>query len=91
MVYVSAVVLTVLNLVFWVGMRFHLPGTWLMVLVTALLTWWRPGHPRPDRLWWVSRSRSPPTPSERVSAQGCTPPLWTSNILGTTALPGMFA
>jgi hypothetical protein len=27
MVYVSAVVLTVLNLVFWVGILFNLPGT----------------------------------------------------------------
>lgn len=44
MVYVSAVVLTVLNLVFWVGILFTLPGTWLMVLVTAVLTWWQPGY-----------------------------------------------
>jgi hypothetical protein len=44
MVYVSAVVLTLLNLVFWVGMLFNLPGTWLMVLVTALLKWWQPGY-----------------------------------------------
>jgi uncharacterized protein YqgC (DUF456 family) len=44
MVYVSAVVLTVLNLVFWVGILFNLPGTWLMVLVTALLKWWQPGY-----------------------------------------------
>jgi uncharacterized protein len=44
MVYVSAVVLTVLNLGFWVGMLFNLPGTWLMVLVTALLKWWQPGY-----------------------------------------------
>jgi hypothetical protein len=42
--YVSAVVLTVLNLGFWVGMLFNLPGTWLMVLVTALLSWWQPGY-----------------------------------------------
>jgi uncharacterized protein YqgC (DUF456 family) len=41
MIYVSAVVLTVLNLVFWVGILFNLPGTWLMVLVTALLKWWQ--------------------------------------------------
>jgi hypothetical protein len=39
-VYVYAVVLTVLNLVFWVGILFNLPGTWLMVLVAALLEWW---------------------------------------------------
>ena len=44
MVYVSAVVLTLLNLVFWVGILFNLPGTWLMVLVTALLKWWQPGY-----------------------------------------------
>jgi hypothetical protein len=34
MIYVSAVVL---NLDFWVGMLFHLPGRWLMVLVTVVL------------------------------------------------------
>jgi uncharacterized protein YqgC (DUF456 family) len=44
MVYVSAVGLTVLNLVFWVGILFNLPGTWLMVLVAALLKWWQPGY-----------------------------------------------
>jgi uncharacterized protein len=44
MVYVSAVVLTLLNLVFWVGILFNLPGTWLMVLVTALLKWWQPDY-----------------------------------------------
>jgi len=44
MVYVSAVVLTVLSVVFWVGMLFSLPGTWLMVLVTALLKWWQRGY-----------------------------------------------
>jgi uncharacterized protein YqgC (DUF456 family) len=44
MVYVSAVVLTVLNLVFWVSILFNLPGTWLIVLVTALLKWWQPGY-----------------------------------------------
>jgi hypothetical protein len=37
MVYLYTVVLTGLNLGFWVGMLFHLPGTWLLVLVTALL------------------------------------------------------
>jgi hypothetical protein len=37
MVYLYAVVLTVLNLAFWVGILFNLPGTWLMVLVTAWL------------------------------------------------------
>jgi uncharacterized protein len=44
MLYVSAVALTVLNLGFWVGMLFNLPGTWLMVLVTAVLKWWQPGY-----------------------------------------------
>jgi uncharacterized protein YqgC (DUF456 family) len=44
MVYVYAVVLTVLNLGFWVGILFNLPGTWLMVLVTAALKWWQPGY-----------------------------------------------
>jgi uncharacterized protein YqgC (DUF456 family) len=42
MAYVYAVGLTVLNLGFWVGILFGLPGTWLMVLVTALFKWWRP-------------------------------------------------
>jgi hypothetical protein len=41
MVYVYAVVLTVLNLGFWVGILFNLSGTWLMVLVTAALKWWQ--------------------------------------------------
>lgn len=44
MVYVSAMLLTVLNLSFWVGILFNLPGTWLMVLVTAMLRWWQPGY-----------------------------------------------
>lgn len=44
MIYVYAVVLTVLNLAFWVGILFNLPGTWLMVLVTALLKWWQPAY-----------------------------------------------
>src|SRR5918995_6324093 len=44
MVYVSAVLLTGLNLAFWVGILFNLPGTWLMVLITALLKWWQPGY-----------------------------------------------
>jgi uncharacterized protein YqgC (DUF456 family) len=44
MVYVSAVALTVLNLGLWVGILFNLPGTWLMVLVTAVLTWWQPEY-----------------------------------------------
>jgi uncharacterized protein DUF456 len=40
------VVLTALNLVFWVGLLFNLPGTWLIVLVTAALKWWQPGYVR---------------------------------------------
>jgi uncharacterized protein len=44
MVYLYAVVLTVLNLVFWVGILFNLPGTWLMVMVTAVLKWWQPNY-----------------------------------------------
>jgi hypothetical protein len=44
MVYAYAVVLTGLNLAFWVGILFGLPGTWLMVLVAALLTWWQPAY-----------------------------------------------
>ena len=46
MVYVYAVVLTVLNLGFWVGILLNLPGTWLMVLVTAVLKWWQPEYVR---------------------------------------------
>jgi uncharacterized protein len=44
MVYLYAVVLTLLNVLFWVGILFNLPGTWLMILVPALLEWWYPGH-----------------------------------------------
>jgi uncharacterized protein len=44
MVYAYAVVLTVLYLVFWVGILFNLPGTWLMVLVTTFLKWWQPEY-----------------------------------------------
>jgi hypothetical protein len=47
MVYVSAVVLTVLSPVFWVSILFNLSGTWLMVLVTGVLKWWLPGQPTP--------------------------------------------
>lgn len=45
-VYLNAVVL---NLGFWVGIFFNLPGTWLMVLVTALLKWWQPGYVQVSR------------------------------------------
>ena len=44
MVYAYAVLLTLMNLVFWVGILFNLPGTWLMILVPALLKWWQPGQ-----------------------------------------------
>jgi uncharacterized protein len=42
--YVSAVVLTVLNFMCWVGILFNLPGTWLMVVITAVLKWWLPAY-----------------------------------------------
>ena len=42
MVYVYAVVLTLVNLLCWVGIWFGLPGTWLMVLFPVLLKWWQP-------------------------------------------------
>jgi uncharacterized protein len=44
MVYVYAVILTLLNLVFWLGILFNLPGTWLMILFPVLLEWWKPGQ-----------------------------------------------
>jgi uncharacterized protein len=43
MIYVYATMLTLLNMVFWVSIIFNLPGTWLMVLVSALVEWWLPG------------------------------------------------
>ena len=42
MVYVYAVVLTLVSLLCWVGILFGLPGTWLMVLFPVLLKWWQP-------------------------------------------------
>jgi uncharacterized protein len=42
MVYVYAVVLTLINLLCWVGILFGLPGTWLMILFPVLLKWWQP-------------------------------------------------
>ena len=42
MVYVYALVLTLVNLLCWVGILFGLPGTWLMVLLPVLLKWWQP-------------------------------------------------
>lgn len=44
MVYVYAVVLTLLNLAFWFGIMLNLPGTWLMILFPAILEWWKPGQ-----------------------------------------------
>lgn len=44
MVYVYAVVLTMFNLVFWFGILFNLPGTWLMVLLATVLELWKPGE-----------------------------------------------
>jgi uncharacterized protein YqgC (DUF456 family) len=44
MVYVYAVVLTLLNLAFWFGIMFNVPGTWLMILFPAILEWWQPGQ-----------------------------------------------
>jgi uncharacterized protein YqgC (DUF456 family) len=41
-VYVYAVVLTLVSLLCWVGILFGLPGTWLMVLFPVLLKWWQP-------------------------------------------------
>jgi uncharacterized protein YqgC (DUF456 family) len=43
MIYVYATMLTLLNMVFWVSILFNLPGTWLMVLVSALVEWWQAG------------------------------------------------
>ncbi len=42
MVYVYAVVLTLVNLLCWVGIVFGLPGTWLMILFSVLLMWLQP-------------------------------------------------
>jgi len=42
MVYIYAVVLTLVNLLCWVGILFGLPGTWLMILFPVLLKWLRP-------------------------------------------------
>lgn len=42
MIYAYVAGLTLLNLVFWAGILFNLPGTWLMVLLAVLLEWWTP-------------------------------------------------
>ena len=44
MVYVYALMLTLLNLACWFGILFNLPGTWLMILFPAILEWWQPGQ-----------------------------------------------
>jgi uncharacterized protein YqgC (DUF456 family) len=44
MVYLYAALLTLINLVFWVGIAFNLPGAWLMVLLAAIVEWWQPGE-----------------------------------------------
>ena len=41
---VIAMLLAVVNLVFLVSVVFGLPGTWLMVLATALAAWWQWDH-----------------------------------------------
>jgi uncharacterized protein YqgC (DUF456 family) len=43
MIYLFATLLTLLNLVFWFGILFGLPGTWLMILGALALEWWTPG------------------------------------------------
>lgn len=42
--FVYAIVLTLLNLLFWFGIVFNLPGTWLMVLAAAIVEWLNPGE-----------------------------------------------
>ena len=42
MVYLYVLIQTALNLVLWAGILFNLPGTWLMVLLAALIEWWTP-------------------------------------------------
>ena len=42
MVYVYAVMLTLVNLLCWIGILFGLPGMWLMILFPVLLKWWQP-------------------------------------------------
>lgn len=44
MIYVYATILTLVNLVFWAGILFGLPGAWLMVLLATLVEWWQPGE-----------------------------------------------
>lgn len=44
MVYIYAVMLTLLNLGFLCSIMFNLPGTWLMILFPVILEWWKPGQ-----------------------------------------------
>lgn len=44
MIYVYVTGLTFLNLIFWVAVLFNLPGTWLMVLLAAVVEWWQPNE-----------------------------------------------
>lgn len=44
MIYLYATILTLLNLAFWFGILFGLPGAWLMILGALALEWWTPGE-----------------------------------------------
>ena len=44
MIYLFATLLTLLNIVFWTGILFGMPGIWLMVLAAAVLEWLQPGE-----------------------------------------------
>ncbi len=44
MIYLYATLLTLLNMAFWAGILFGVPGIWLMVLVAALVEWSQPGE-----------------------------------------------
>jgi uncharacterized protein YqgC (DUF456 family) len=44
MIYLYASLLTALNLAFWAGILFGVPGIWLMVLVAAFVEWMQPGE-----------------------------------------------
>jgi len=41
-IYAYVIGLSLLNLLFWIGILFNLPGAWLMILCAALLEWWTP-------------------------------------------------
>ena len=43
-VYVYAVMLTLVNVGLWFSILFNVPGTWLMILFPAILEWWKPGQ-----------------------------------------------